>query len=93
MSFKVVPFNAGIVRGEGSSKAASQLETLINEQETEGWDFRGLETLQTVITTPAVAGIPGSSGCLGIGAKPYIPGRPETRDATEVYVAVFGRKS
>lgn len=92
MDFKVVPFNADIVRGEGADRAASQLEAMINDQQAEGWDFRGLETLQTVITTPAVAGIPGKSGCMGIGYKPAIPGTPERRDTTQVYVAVFEKR-
>jgi hypothetical protein len=92
MSYKVVPFNAGIVKGEGADRAASQLETLINEQQAAGWSFRGLETLQTVVTTPAVAGVPGKAGCMGIGYKPPIPGTPERRDTTLMYVAVFEEK-
>jgi len=92
VSFKVMPFNADIVRGEGADRAASQLETLINQQQQSGWEFRGLEELQTVITTPAIAGKPGKAGCLGIGYVPPTPGIAERRDATQVYVAVFEQK-
>ncbi len=45
--------------------------------------FHGLETIDTVIVTPAV---PGSNGCLGIGA---VPGSPEHRTSVPAYVAVF----
>lgn len=83
MTYRVVPFNAQIQAGEGSQKAASQLETLINNHEDGGWLFAGLETIDTVIVTPAV---PGSNGCLGIGA---VLGSPERRDSVPAYVAVF----
>jgi hypothetical protein len=83
MAYKVVPFNAQIQAGEGSDRAASQLEQLVNQYEGSGWVFHGLETIDTVIVTPAV---PGSNGCLGIGA---VPGSPEHRTSVPAYVAVF----
>lgn len=92
MNYKVVPFNADLIKGEGTSKAATQLETLINQQAADGWGYRGLETLETVVTTPPVASIPGSNGCAGIGATPGTPGVPARRDVIEVYVAVFERQ-
>lgn len=89
MNYKVVPFNAGMKKGEGTAKAASQLEALINQHAGDGWRYRGLETLQTVVTTPAVAAVPGTNGCMGLGATPGTPGIPERRNMIEVYVAVF----
>lgn len=83
MAYRVVPFNAHIMAGEGSGKAAAQLEELVNRMGSSGWVFQGLEAIDTVIVTPAV---PGSNGCLGLGA---IPGRPEQRDRVSAYVAVF----
>lgn len=89
MNYKVVPFNADLMKGEGTGKAATQLESLINQNAAQGWSYKGLETLQTVVTTPAVAAIPGTNGCAGFGATPGTPGIPARRDVIEVYVAVF----
>lgn len=86
MTYKVVPFKAQIQAGQGSEKAASQLETLVNQYEESGWVFNGLEAIDTVIVTPAV---PGTNGCLGIGA---MPGSPEQRSSVSAYVAVFQKK-
>ena len=86
MNYKVVPFNAGITKGEGPEKAAKQLESLINSNASQGWLYQGLETIETVMTTPAV---PGNNGCVGLGAT---PGVPERRNSIEVYVAVFSHE-
>lgn len=83
MQYKVVPFTAGVQAGEGASKAASQLEKLTNDLASEGWEFHSLESLETIVTTPAVVG---TNGCLGIGARPSFP---ERRDRVQVYAAVF----
>jgi hypothetical protein len=83
MPYKVVPFNANIMAGEGANKAAAQLEALISSQSSDGWRFHGIETLQTTVVTPAK---PGSNGCMGIGA---VPGHPESRANAAIYVAVF----
>ena len=85
MTYKVVPFKADIMAGEGAGKAAAQLESLIETQSKQGWLFDGLETLQTTIITPAK---PGTSGCAGLGA---VPGQPESRNNAAIYVAVFHR--
>lgn len=85
MPYKVVPFQADIMRGENAGKAAAQLEALIESHASQGWRFHGLETLQTTIITPAV---PGTSGCLGIGATQRVP---EQRSNAATYVAVFDR--
>lgn len=83
MAYKVVPFTAGLKAGQGAEHAAEQLEVLVNNLDSEGWKFRSLESLETVITTP---GVVGSNGCLGLGATPSYP---EKRDHVQVYAAVF----
>jgi len=85
MEYKVMPFHADIMKGEGAGRAAKQLEQLINSNAKEGWTYVGLETLVTFVTTPAV---PGKSGCLGFGSTPGIPHKTER---TEVYIAVFSK--
>lgn len=91
MPYKVIPFTADIVLGEGSRKAASQLEALVNAQSGEGWQFHGLEALETTITKPGTPGKPGTNGCMGIGAVEGVPAIPESRSSARVYVAVFER--
>ncbi len=83
MAYKVVPFTAGLKAGQGAEHAAAQLEVMVNDLDSAGWKFRSLESLETVITTPAVVG---SNGCLGLGATPSFP---EKRDHVQVYAAVF----
>lgn len=86
MNYKVVPFKADIMLGEGSGKAAQQLESLCQAQASDGWRFHGLEDLQTTVISPAK---PGTNGCAGIGA---VPGHPESRANVMVYVAVFSKE-
>lgn len=85
--YKVVPFTAQLNAGQGSDYAARQLEGLVNKHSGEGWSFLGLEALETLIVTPSV---PGSNGCVGIGAYPETP---ERRDSASAYVAVFQKLS
>jgi len=85
VTYKVVPFTAGLTAGQGAAHAAQQLEQLANSLEGEGWKFKSLESLETVVTTPAITG---SNGCLGIGATPSFP---ERREHVQVYAAVFER--
>jgi hypothetical protein len=60
--YKVVPFTASVTNKEGSGAAATQLETLCNDLAGQGWEFVGLETVETIIG--------GSKGCFGFGATP-----------------------
>jgi hypothetical protein len=83
MAYKVIPFKADIMAGEGAGKAAAQLQSLLETQGSQGWTFDGLETLQTTVITPSK---PGTNGCAGFGA---VPGTPESRTNVTVYVAVF----
>lgn len=93
MRYKVIPFNADMMRGEGTGKAAAQLEQLVNQQAQEGWRYLRLEAIETIVTTPGKPAVPGKNGCLGIG---FDPGQPEIRpvqNAAQVYVAVFERQT
>ena len=91
MKYKVIPFKADIVAGEGQSKAAAQLEQLINQQSGEGWNYMRLENMQTTQTTPGRPSVPGTNGCVGFGATPGTPAVPDRRENFVVYVAVFER--
>jgi hypothetical protein len=77
--YQVVPFNASLMAGETTGKAAQQLSELINAQARAGWQYVRMETIRTTVTTP------GSSGCFGIGSTPTVV------TPTEVYVVVFSR--
>lgn len=62
MQYKVIPFIAAISHKEGAASAASQLQTLITEQASQGWEYVRLESVETFVA--------GSSGCFGFGAAP-----------------------
>ena len=77
MKYTVVPFTANIVRGQGASEAADQLSQMINHYAEQGLEYVRLESVSTIVTTPAAA------GCFGIG------GVPASSIETVVYMAVF----
>lgn len=77
MRYTVVPFTANIVAGQGASDAADQLSQMINHYADQGLQYVRLESVSTIITTPAVA------GCFGLG------GVPASSTETVVYMAVF----
>jgi len=77
MKYTVVPFTANIVRGQGASEAAEQLSKLINGYASQGLEYVRLESVSTIVTTPADA------GCFGIG------GTPASSIETVVYMVVF----
>jgi hypothetical protein len=62
MKYKVVPFTASIRSTSGASEAASQLQTLIDVNTAEGWEYIRLEHVDTYVA--------GNPGCLGFGATP-----------------------
>jgi hypothetical protein len=62
MKYKVVPFTASITSTSGASEAASQLQTLIDRNISEGWEYLRLEHVDTYVA--------GNNGCLGLGATP-----------------------
>lgn len=61
-SYKVVPFVASIDSVQGSAEAADQLEKLIQEYSSHGWEYVRLESVETVVA--------GNEGCFGLGATP-----------------------
>jgi hypothetical protein len=73
--YKVVPFVASVKNLEGAQQAAMQLEALILQAAAEGWQYMGLESVETFVA--------GTGGCFGIGAQ---PGR-----LTSYSMAVFQR--
>lgn len=87
MAYRVIPFTASIMAGEGAKAAAKQLEELVNAQAQEGWRYVRLETARTTITTPGKEGNPGCLGCFAT------PGIPTTYQATDYYMAVFSREN
>lgn len=64
MQYFVEPFTANIVAGQGAGTAAQQLAQLINQRALEGWEYVRLESVSTIVTTPA------NAGCMGLGATP-----------------------
>ena len=64
MNYTVVPFTANIVRGQGATEAADQLSQMINHYASQGLEYVRLESVETIVTTPGVA------GCFGFGGTP-----------------------
>ena len=62
MEYRVVPFVASIAMNDGAGAAASQLQAMIAQQASEGWEYVRLENVETHIA--------GNSGCFGLGATP-----------------------
>jgi hypothetical protein len=77
MNYTVVPFTANIIRGQGANEAADQLSQMINHYAGQGLEYVRLESVETIITTPA------NAGCFGIGAT------PATYEPVNLYMAVF----
>jgi hypothetical protein len=57
--FKVLSFIANIGEDQGSKEVALQLQSAINWEAAQQWEYVRLETVETYIR--------GSSGCLGFG--------------------------
>jgi hypothetical protein len=77
MKYTVVPFTASIVKGQGANEAAEQLSQMINHYASQGLEYVRLESVSTIVTTPA------NAGCFGIG------GTPASNLETVVYMVVF----
>ena len=77
MKYTVVPFTASILKGQGATEAAEQLSQMINHYASQGLEYVRLESVETIITTPA------NAGCFGIG------GTPPSSVPTIYYMAVF----
>lgn len=80
MQYMVVPFTANITSGQGAADAAQQLSEMINHYAQERWEYIRLESVSTIVTTPA------NAGCIGIGAT------PATSVQTVLYMAVFQKQ-
>lgn len=77
MTYTVVPFTASIIKGQGADAAAQQLSQMVNHYAGKGMEYVRLESVSTIITTPA------DSGCFGFG------GTPAASVETVVYMVVF----
>jgi hypothetical protein len=77
MKYIVVPFTANIVKGQGANEAAEQLSEMINHYAGQGLEYVRLESVSTIVTSPA------NAGCFGIG------GTPASSLETVVYMVVF----
>ena len=73
MDYKVKPFIAKISGSGNASDVANQVQTFINQETADGWEFVSCGNIDTEIA--------GSSGCFGIGAKPS--------SSTSIMVLVF----
>jgi ABC-type cobalamin transport system ATPase subunit len=62
MDYKVVPFTAQITQKDTTATVADQLQTLINQYSSQGWEYVRLENVETNVAP--------ENGCFGIGAKP-----------------------
>lgn len=62
MQFKVVPFTAQIRQNDTSANVASQMQSMIDNHTTDGWEYVRMDSVQTSVA--------GTSGCFGLGAQP-----------------------
>jgi hypothetical protein len=62
MSFKVVPFTAQISRNDSATTVANQLQTIIDHQGSQGWDYVRMDSVETSVAP--------TTGCFGLGAQP-----------------------
>jgi hypothetical protein len=61
MKYKVIPFTGSLEQNKTQGKhVAEQLETIIQQQNAEGWDYVRLESVQSWVA--------GDKGCFGLGA-------------------------
>jgi hypothetical protein len=62
MQYTVVPFDPVSKRAANSGVVADDLQNLIAQYASQGWEYVRLETISAIM--------PGTSGCFGIGAEP-----------------------
>ena len=77
MEYKVLPCNANLEQKDASQVAVNQLQSLINKELANGFEFVCLDSIETSVAP--------TSGCLGIGAKPGYN--------TTVSVAIFKKSN
>jgi hypothetical protein len=73
MSYKVKPFIAKVSNKGNADDVAGQVQSFINQEATDGWEFVSCGNIDTEIE--------GSNGCFGIGATPS--------SSTSIMVLVF----
>lgn len=59
-TYKVVPYVANITIKDTAGTVARNLETLINDFASQGWDFESVEKFETSVKDP---------GCFGLNEK------------------------
>jgi len=62
MQYIVVPFTANITRNDNSTTVANQVQSIIDQKVSEGWDYVRMESVETSVAS--------TSGCFGFGAQP-----------------------
>lgn len=62
MEFKIVPFTAQISKDDTSSTVATQMQSIIDSNVSQGWEYLRMDSVQTNVA--------GTSGCFGFGAQP-----------------------
>lgn len=73
MNYKVKPFIAKLSSKGSAADVASQVESFISQEASDGWEFVSCGNIDTQIS--------GSNGCFGIGATPG--------SSTSIMVLVF----
>lgn len=56
MEFKVIPFHPTVTDTGGASQAAQELQIILNNQLSEGWRFKCLESMTTNVKPTGCAG-------------------------------------
>ena len=62
MEFRVVPFTAHISRNDTSTTVANQMQTIIDGNVSQGWEYVRMDSVQTSVAA--------TTGCFGLGAQP-----------------------
>jgi hypothetical protein len=65
MQYLSVPFEPPVDRNDATVSASNALQNIIAEHSSHGWEFVGVQNHSTIV--------PGTSGCLGLGAMPPYP--------------------
>lgn len=73
MNYKVKPFIVKVSSKGSADDVASQVQSFINQETSDGWEFVSCGNIDTQIE--------GSNGCFGIGATPA--------SSTSIMVLVF----
>jgi hypothetical protein len=62
MQYKVIPFASNVKRDGNISDVARQLQTVIDSNTIDGWQYQRMENVVTFVD--------GTKGCFGFGALP-----------------------